>query len=132
MVLTVKVGFPGCTSGKEPTCLCRRFKRCGLHSRVCKIPWRGKWQPTPVFLPEKFHGTWQATVHGVTNNCTWLSNRACTIMKVQRVIWASSEQQKNKAFESTALAWRQEILLRTYVSFVKQSFIAWPDQLMMC
>ena len=28
MVLTVKVGFPGCTSGKEPTCLCRRFKRC--------------------------------------------------------------------------------------------------------
>ena len=21
-----------------------------------KIPWRRKWQPTPVFLPEKFHG----------------------------------------------------------------------------
>ena len=20
------------------------------------IPWRRKWQPTPVFLPEKFHG----------------------------------------------------------------------------
>ena len=24
--------------------------------RVRKTPWRKKWQPTPVFLPEKFHG----------------------------------------------------------------------------
>ena len=24
--------------------------------RVRKIPWRKKWQPTPVFLPGKFHG----------------------------------------------------------------------------
>jgi len=23
---------------------------------IGKIPWRRKWQPTPVFLPEKFHG----------------------------------------------------------------------------
>ena len=23
---------------------------------VRKIPWRGKWQPTPVFLPRKSHG----------------------------------------------------------------------------
>ena len=23
---------------------------------VRKIPWRKKWQPTPIFLPEKFHG----------------------------------------------------------------------------
>ena len=23
---------------------------------VKKIPWRRKWQPTPVFLPGKFHG----------------------------------------------------------------------------
>ena len=22
---------------------------------VWKIPWRRKWQPTPVFLPRKFH-----------------------------------------------------------------------------
>ena len=24
--------------------------------RVGKIPWSRKWQPTPVFLPEKSHG----------------------------------------------------------------------------
>ena len=29
------------------------------------MPWRRKWQPTPVFLSGEFHGTWQATVHGV-------------------------------------------------------------------
>ena len=23
---------------------------------IRKIPWRRKWQPTPVFLPEKSHG----------------------------------------------------------------------------
>ena len=31
-------GFPGGTSGKEPTCLCRRRKRCGFDPSVGKIP----------------------------------------------------------------------------------------------
>ena len=29
-----------------------------FHSWVGKIPCRRKWQPTPVFLPGKFHGPW--------------------------------------------------------------------------
>jgi len=28
----------------------RRWERRRLHPWVGKIPWRGKWQPTPVFL----------------------------------------------------------------------------------
>ena len=37
-------------SGKE----CRRnCRRRGFHPWVRKIPWRRKWQPTPVFLPVK-------------------------------------------------------------------------------
>ena len=28
----------------------------GFHTWVGKIPWRRKWQPTPVFLPGKSHG----------------------------------------------------------------------------
>ena len=43
-------GFPGGASGKEPTCQCRRQKRCWFDSWVGKIPWRSAWQPTPVFL----------------------------------------------------------------------------------
>ena len=27
-----------------------------LDSWIRKIPWRREWQPTPVFLPEEFHG----------------------------------------------------------------------------
>ena len=27
-----------------------------VQSWVRKIPWRKKWPPAPVFLPEKFHG----------------------------------------------------------------------------
>ena len=40
-------------SGKEYACQCRRG---GFNSRVRKIPWRRKWQPTPAFLPAKSHG----------------------------------------------------------------------------
>ena len=31
-------------------------KRCSFDPWVGKIPWRRKWQPTPVFLLEKSHG----------------------------------------------------------------------------
>ena len=31
-------------------------RKCRFDPWVRKIPWRRKWQPTPVFLPEEFHG----------------------------------------------------------------------------
>ena len=40
-------------SGKEFTCQCRRHRRCKFNLWVGKIPWKRKWQPTPVFLPRK-------------------------------------------------------------------------------
>ena len=49
-VLTM-VGLPSWLSGKESACQCRRRRRRGLDPWVEKIPWRRKWQPTPVFLP---------------------------------------------------------------------------------
>ena len=48
-----KCGLPWWLSGKEHTCQCRRH---GFDPWVGKIPWRRKWQPTPVFLPGKSHG----------------------------------------------------------------------------
>ena len=48
--------FPGGATGKESACHCRRRKRLGFNPWVGKILWRRKWQPTPVFLTEKFHG----------------------------------------------------------------------------
>ena len=38
---------------KESACRCRRHS---FHPWVRKIPWRWKWQPTPVFWPGESHG----------------------------------------------------------------------------
>ena len=46
-------GLPWWFSGKEPACQCRR---CRFVPSFGNIPWRRKWQPTPVFLPGKSHG----------------------------------------------------------------------------
>ena len=54
---SVSWGFPGGTSGKESTCQCRRCKKYRFDLWVGKIPWRRKWQLTPVFLPGKIPWT---------------------------------------------------------------------------
>ena len=54
--LDLSLGLPRWRSGKESACQCRRHKRRGFNPWVRMLPWRRKWQPTPVFLPGKFHG----------------------------------------------------------------------------
>ena len=44
------MGFPRWHCRKESAC---QSKRCRFDLWVEKIPWRRKWQPTPVFLPGK-------------------------------------------------------------------------------
>ena len=50
------MGLPRWHSGKESACQCRRCKRCRSDPWVGKIPWRRKWQHTPLFMPGEFHG----------------------------------------------------------------------------
>ena len=54
------MGFSGLprwpSSKKESACQWRRHKRYWFDPWVQKIPWRRKWQPTPIFLSRKFHG----------------------------------------------------------------------------
>ena len=38
------------------SCQCRRRGSLGFDPWVRKVPWRRKWQPTPAFLPGRFHG----------------------------------------------------------------------------
>ena len=48
----------------------------GLIPGSGKIPWRRKWQPTPVFLPGESHG-WRSLVgysRGVAESWTWRSD----------------------------------------------------------
>ena len=52
-VIKSPLRLPWWLSGKESTCQCRR---CRFNSWLREIPWRRKWQPTPLFLPGKSHG----------------------------------------------------------------------------
>ena len=46
------IRLPWLLSGKESACQCKRHR---FNPWVGKIPWRRKWQATPVFLPGKSH-----------------------------------------------------------------------------
>ena len=48
--------LPRWLSGKEITCQGSSHRRLRFYPWIGKIPWRRKWQPTPVFLPKKCHG----------------------------------------------------------------------------
>ena len=69
------MGFPGGTSGKEPSCQGKRF-RCEFDPWVGKIPWRMAWLPTPVFLLDESQRFWWAIVHRVAKSWTWLNDLA--------------------------------------------------------
>ena len=47
------VDFPGGSDGKS---ICLQRGRPGFSTWVGKIPWKRKWQPTPVFLPGESYG----------------------------------------------------------------------------
>ena len=51
-------------------------RRLGFNSWVRKIPWRRAWQPTPIFLPGKFHGKRSLPGYYFKVCWTWLSNWA--------------------------------------------------------
>ena len=51
-ILTIYTTFPGASAVK----IHLQCGRHGFHPWVGKIPWRKKWQPTPVFLPGGSHG----------------------------------------------------------------------------
>jgi len=44
-------GFPGGSNGRVSL----QCRRPGFNPWVGKIPWRRKWQHTPVFLPRELH-----------------------------------------------------------------------------
>ena len=61
-----KPGLPRWLRGKESVSQRRSHRRFSFNPWVGKIPWRKKWQCTPVFVSEKSHGQRSLAVHGVT------------------------------------------------------------------
>ena len=52
----LRMGFLSGSVVKNPPVMQERCRRRGFDPWVRKTPWRRAWQPTPVFLPGKFHG----------------------------------------------------------------------------
>ena len=71
--------FPMAQQVKNPHAM-QETRRGGFDPWVRKIPWRRKWQPIAVFLPENpmDRGAWQATIQRVAKSQTELNNRAHT------------------------------------------------------
>ena len=77
---------------KNPPANAGRPKRPGFDPWVGKIPWRRKWQPTPVFLPGKSHG--QRSLMGCSPYChtgyqTWLKQLSTydPLSREGRTVW---------------------------------------------
>ena len=62
--------LPMWLTGKESACSVGVAGDLGVIPGSGKIPWRRKWQPTPILLPGESHGqrSLQATVHGVAKS----------------------------------------------------------------
>ena len=65
--ISLIISFPGGAVVRNPSA---NAKDATFNPWVGKISWNRKWQPTPVFLLEKFNGqrTLQAIVHRVTES----------------------------------------------------------------
>jgi len=62
--------FPG---GSDVKCL-STMREAWVRALGWKIPWRRKWQSTPVLLPGKSHGQRSLVVYGVAKSQTQLSD----------------------------------------------------------
>ena len=76
------MGFPGGSEGKASAC---NVGDVGSIPRVGKIPWRRKWQPTPLLLPGKFHG--QRSLGGYS---PWDCKESHTTEQLHFFSWAGS------------------------------------------
>ena len=82
------MGFPG---GSVIKWIHLPIQEMGVWFLVWEVPWRRKWQCTPVFLPGKSHGQGSLTGYspwGWQKNRTWLNDsttKACSKYKLSFV-----------------------------------------------
>ena len=69
------VGFPNGSDGKEFACKARDPM---IHLWVRRIPWRRKWQLTPVFLPEESHGDRSLSMEYKVGYSSWSRKQSDT------------------------------------------------------
>ena len=83
-------GLPSWCSGKEPE-FAYWHRRCRFNSLIGKIPWRKKWQSTPVFLPGKSCGQ-----RGLVGYVPWVSKRQTRLSTHTHARWANYSKSQNR------------------------------------
>ena len=113
--------------------VCLRCGRPGFYPWVGKIPWRRKWQPTPVFLPGESRGrrSLAAAVYGVAESDTaeaaqqqqqhWFFSRMIDYFVCGRL--------RFYLFLTIFCYWFLILLLREYIM---PGWIAWVSDLPIC
>ena len=123
------MGLPRWHSSKESACQCRRR---GFNPWIRKMLWRRKWQPTPVFLPGKFHGQrslagsgpWGRTESDTTEQLSVHTHtRLLMLLFLFRSIWWSAS--------TCACTHRRHPLMKTWQNFpahyFKHLLLPWSD-----
>ena len=115
MVYSLVMGFPGGSNGR----VCVQCRLPAFDHWVRKIPWRRKWQPTPVFSPGKSHG--QKSLLGYSlwgpkelDKTEWLTLSLFSYLVIEQVTFISPS-----AFLGLGL----EVWLLAMVSWFNISFI---------
>ena len=105
---------------------CRRH---GFNPCLRKIPWRNKWQPTPVFLPGKFHGQRRLVGYSLggpkeSDTTEWLSMQAHA---------PSEALGKNPSMCLPSLRWLLTVgqgpLAYGCITLISASIVTWPSSL---
>ena len=86
-------------SGEESARQCRKRM---FNPWVMKIPWSRKWQPTPVFLPGKFHGQRSLVIYSPQGNKE-LNMNEHTLTADKNLLTGSATQSHNQE-----ASWRNE------------------------
>ena len=96
-------GLPKWRSGKESACWCSKHRGHKFDPWIRKIPWRSKWQATPVFLPGKPHG--QRSLMGI--ECCWyllLQRQDAKLPAVHRTIKKKISHSKRLSLSEMPIA----------------------------
>ena len=101
-------------------------RRPGFDAWVGKIPWGRKWQPTPVFLPEEFHG--QRSLVGyspwVMKSQIYLSNYQTQKWRIEKNLKGGKWAVWQRALVSSILSW--VLASFYYVKTIKTFFFTVP------
>ena len=79
-------GFPGGSVVRNPPSAAGDARDMGSDPWVRKLPWRRKWEPTPVFLPGKSHGQRSLVSYSPQGCKSWtqLKNEHSTALSCQK------------------------------------------------